>query len=355
MKEKYIKLYAVVFVFLLIIFFVTKPRQGGVNIEELVKHIIIGVAKEDIKSIEIYKQIDAEKSAKMIFTQEDDQWRIPTNMNCKAKPSRINTLLDDLLEMTGQVRSSDPGHQGKYQITDKQGIHILLKDEGMNTLANLIFGKKPEDRNSSFVRFAGNDKVYFADKDILSDINIYSDFDTLTTFKQKNFVDLNAVDVDEKDITIIGLISGNKQRILKKVEKEVEVTKDDSLTTTEKKNVWVLMRNDKEIDLDQKEVDKFVKAATNIQAQELVDKIGGSFSDLNKSAKYGFQRSTKVLVFKKDQKSSQQNVIFGKQYEKDKGYYMQVQYDKGLVYKVSKYNYNKLFDWVDKLLEIQSD
>jgi len=225
----------------------------------------------------------------------------------------------------------------------------------MNTLANLIFGKKPEDRNSSFVRFAGNDKVYFADKDILSDINIYSDFDTLTTFKQKNFVDLNAVDVDEKDITIIGLISGIKQRILKKVEKEVEVTKDDSLTTTEKKNVWVLMRNDKEIDLDQKEVDKFVKAATNIQAQELVDKIGGSFSDLNKSAKYGFQRSTKVLVFKKDQKSSQQNVIFGKQYEKDKGYYMQVQYDKGLVYKVSKYNYNKLFDWVDKLLEIQSD
>ncbi|MFO7891676.1 MAG: DUF4340 domain-containing protein [bacterium] len=355
MKEKYLKIFAVVFVVLLIIFFVTKPRRSGVNIEELVQNIIIGVAKEDVQSIEIYKQTDTDEPVKITFKKQADQWRISTHLNCKAKNNKISKLLNDLLNMTGKVRSSDPNHHEKYSITDYKGIHILLKDETDKTLANLIFGKKPEDRNSSFVRFAGNDKVYFGDKDILSDINIYSNFDTLTSFKQDNFVDLQAVDKDEKDITIIGLISGNKQRIIKKVEKEVEVTKDDSVTTTEKKNVWVLLRNEKEIDLDQKEVEKFVRAVTSIRAQELVDKIGGSFSDMNKSEKYGFQRSRNVLVFKKDEKSDQQNVIFGDQYEEDKGYYMQVQYDKGLVYKVSKSKYDKIFEWIDKLPEIQSE
>ena len=126
MKEKYIKIFAAVFVFLLIVFFITKPRQGGVNIEELVQNIIIGVAKEDVRTIEIYKQTDNEQPARMVFAKEDEQWRIPTNMNCKAKSSRINTLLDNLLEMTGQVRSSDPSHHEKYKITDNQGIHILL-------------------------------------------------------------------------------------------------------------------------------------------------------------------------------------------------------------------------------------
>jgi len=354
MKEKYIKIFAVVFVLLLIIFLVTKPRRGGVNIEELVQHIIIGVSKEDVKAIEIYKQTDTDESARMVFNKEGNQWRIQTRFNCKAKNSKISKLLNDLLDMTGKVRSADPNHHEKYNITDYQGIHILLKDETDKTLANLIFGKKPEDRNSSFVRFAGNDKVYFGDKEILSDINVYSGFDTLSSFKQDNFVDLQAVDKDENDITIIGLISGNKQRIIKKVEKEVEVIKDDSTKTTEMKNVWVLLKNENEIDLDQDEADEFVQAVTSIRAQELVDKIGGSFSDINKSAQYGFQRSRNVLVFKKEEQSDQENVIFGDQYEDDKGFYMQVQYDKGLVYKVSKSNYDKIFEWIDKLLEIKS-
>ncbi len=355
MKEKYLKIFAGVLVLLLIIFLVTKPQRGGVNIEELVQHIIIGVDKDDVKYIEIYKQTETEQPVQMIFNNEEDQWRIPTHLNCKAKNSKVNTLLTNLLDMTGKVRSSDPNHHEKYKITDFQGIHILLKDEADKTLANLIFGKKPEDRSSSFVRFAGNDKVYFGDKDILSDINIYSDFDTLTTFKQKNFIDLLAVNQDQENLGLIGIISGNKQRIIKKVEKEVEVTKDDSITTTEMKNVWVLLKNEKEIDLDQKEIDKLLQAVTNIQTQELVDKIGDSFSDLNKSTKYGFQRSRNILVFKKDEKSNQQNIIFGKQYEEDKGYYMQVQYDKGLVYKVAKNKYDKIFEWIDKLLEIQSE
>lgn len=355
MKEKHLKILGGIFIFLLIVYFITKPHTGGINIDDLVQNIIIGISKKDIKTIEIYKETDSDKPLKMAFHQDKNQWRILTRLNCKAKNNKIDQLLDNLLNMTGKVRSSDPNHHDKYKITELQGIHLLLKDETGKVLTNLIIGKKPEDANSTFLRFSGNEKVYFGDKGILSDIGIYSDFDTLTSFKQDNFIDLQAVDTDKNDLDLIGLVSGNRQRIIKKIEREVEVTKDDSTTTTEKKQVWVLSENKKEIDLDQKKIDNFFKTITQIRAQKLVDKISNSFADLNKPAQYGLKHSKHILIFKKKDSPQQQNIIFGKQYEKDKGYYMLVEYDKGLVYKVSKSKYEKIFEWIDKISEITSN
>ena len=55
MKEKQLKIFGVVFVLLLVFFLVTKPRQRGVNLDEFVQEILIGIAKEDVKGIEVYK------------------------------------------------------------------------------------------------------------------------------------------------------------------------------------------------------------------------------------------------------------------------------------------------------------
>ena len=118
MKEKHLYMFAGVFVFLLIVFFITKPRHKGVNIDELVQTIVM-VSKEDIKNIEVYKQTEGDQPIQMLFTQKDDKWYIPTKYNCKAQKSRIDRLLSDVVEMTGKVRSSDPKHFETYKISDE--------------------------------------------------------------------------------------------------------------------------------------------------------------------------------------------------------------------------------------------
>ncbi|MDW7681640.1 MAG: DUF4340 domain-containing protein, partial [bacterium] len=173
MKQKHLYYLAGVFVFLLIVYVITKPRHASVSLEEFVNTIVFGVAKEDVKSIEVYKESTAENPIQLILKKEGDQWYVATKFGCKAQENTINQLLDNLLEMTGKVRSSDPKHFDKYQITDEQGIQLILKDEAEKTLANLIFGKKGEDYNTGFVRFAGKEKVYFADKNILTNLGIY--------------------------------------------------------------------------------------------------------------------------------------------------------------------------------------
>ncbi len=349
MKEKHLYYLAGVFVLLLIIYFVTKPSQKSVDVDELVQTIIFGVSKESVKGIEVYKESTEDNPIRMELKKADDQWRLVTKYNCKAKESTVNRFLDDLLEMTGNVRSSDPKHFDKYSITDAQGIHLILKDEGNNPMANLILGKKGEDYNSGFVRFAGKDKVYAVDKNILSNLGIHGEIDTLTVLKDQSFVELQAVEEDKEQLDMIALIKNGEQIVIKKVEREVEVTKD-TVTTTEMKEQWVLVRGNNEVDLDQKEVNNFIRDVTSVYAQKVVDRIGNTLGDLNKNSRYGFRRSSDVLVFKEKESDQQKNVIFGKEYEKDKGYYMHVQYD-GLVYHVTKSNYDKIFKWMGDLPE----
>ncbi|MBC8183199.1 DUF4340 domain-containing protein [candidate division KSB1 bacterium] len=349
MKEKHLYYLAGVFVFLLIIYFVTKPRHTSVNLDEFVQTIVFGVSKEDVKNIEVYKESAEDNPIKLALTKQEDQWYLTTKYNCKAQESAINRLLDAVLEMTGKVRSTDPKHLEKYQITDGQGIHLLLKDEAQKPLANLIIGKKGEDYNTGFVRFAGKDKVYFVDKNVLSNLSINGDIDTLSVLKDNSFIDLEAVKQDKDKLDMVALVHKGKQMIIKKVERDVEVV-EDSITTTKKEEFWVHVKGSKEIDLEKKEVDNFLRDVCKIRGQKVVDRIGNSLADMNKNSMYGLGRPQNVVVFKEKGSEQQQNVIMGKEYEKDKGYFMNVQYD-GLVYHLSKSNFDKIFKWADDLPE----
>lgn len=348
MKEKHLKILAGVFVFLLVVYVITKPRQTSVNIDDLVQNIVIGVAKEDVHQIEIYKQTESDAPAQMNFSLVDGTWRITSQFFCKAKKYRVERVITDILEMTGNVRSSDIRHHATYGITDEDGIHIILKDEAQKPLANLIIGKKGEDANTGFVRFADKEKVYFVDKNLLSSLGVYGDIDTLQSFDAKSFVELEAVSKEAADLTMVGLVKDGTQMVVKKVEREEEVTKDDSTKAMEKKSVWVYVdTKGRETNLDQAEVDKFLKDVTKIRGQEAVDRVGETLADVNKPAKYGTARPSRYLVFEAPD-GKRDNVLFGKGYEDDKGVYMQVQAD-GLIYKLAKDNYEKIFKWVEEL------
>jgi len=347
MKMKQLKIFAGIFVGLLIIYFITKPRQTGVNIDEFVQTIVIGVAKEDVKEIEVYKQTTEEEPVRLVFVNQEDQWRVSSKFHAKAQKDRLDKILDEILEMTGNIRSTEIKHHEEFQITDELGVHVILKDEAQKPLANLIIGKRAEDYNQGFVRFTGREKVYSVDKNLLSTFNINGDIDTLSQFKSSYFVDLQAVEKDQADLEKVTVVSGSKKMIIQKVEKEVEVTNPDSTISTNIVHEWVLVRGKRQVDLDQNEVNNFFSDAGKIRAQEVVDRIGNSFADMNKVNSYGVRRPSRYISF---QVADDQidNVIFGKVYEKDKGNFMYIQYE-GLMYKCAKSNIDKIFNWVDEL------
>jgi len=110
MNEKQLKILAGVFAFLLLLFFVTKPRHRSVNIDDLVQSIVIGVTEEDVREVEVYKEAGASEPVRMNFVKRDDVWRITTRFAAKAQKYKMDKLVKDVLEMTGKMRSSDPKH-----------------------------------------------------------------------------------------------------------------------------------------------------------------------------------------------------------------------------------------------------
>lgn len=352
MKQKTLYYLAGIFVALVLIYFITKPRFATTNIDEITQSIVIGVSLEDVRSIDVYKEKD-EKKIELRFVKSEDRWTIPTHFNCKGSKNTIEQLTKDILEMQGKVRATGENLFEQFKIHDHLGIHVILKDEADKALANLIVGKKGEDYGTSFVRFAGKDKIFFADKNVLSSLKIYGDVDTVTTFKTTSFVDLTAVNFDKDELVTIGLVKDGKGITLKKEEREVEVEKAESDTTDkepEKKieKYWVITEP-RRIEIDQKEVDKCLNDIRTIKGQKVVDRIGNSLADLEKNSKYGFNRPRSYVVYFKEG-GERTNAIFGKQYEKDKGYYFENAND-GLVYEVTKYNYDKIFKWIEDLPE----
>lgn len=346
MKEKQLYILGGIFCALLLLFFVTKPRMKTVNVDELQQNVVIGVSRDDVAAIDVYKQTQGGE-IRMEFVKKDKQWYIPTRFNAKAREYSVHRIIDDMIEMTGRVRASDPKHFATFQVGDDQGVHVILKDAAQKPLANLIVGKRGEDYNSGFVRFADREKVYAVDKNLLSSLAVYGELDTLSRFNDNSFVDLTAVKLDKKELELVALVSSGKELVIRRVEKTPAATSSDS-AAAKKEYEWVLERVGRRVKLDQKEVDRFLGDVTYIYAQEVVDNIGNTLADLGKQSRYQVDRPRMFMVFMKQNDPSRYNVLFGREFEKDKGYFMYVQYDH-LVYKVAKTKYDALLKWIDEL------
>ncbi len=348
MKQKTLYYLAGTFFVLFIIYIISKPSMTTTNIDEIVQSIVIGVDLESVGNVEIYKE-SGDKKIEMKFAKNGDVWRMPTLFNAKARKSDVELIIKDVLEMQGKVRATGANYFDQFKVNDNQGLHVLLKDETGKNLANLIIGKKGEEHSSGFLRFADKDKIFFADKNILNSIKFYGEPDTLTTFKQSNFADLTAIDYNKDDLETIALVKSGQELIVRKIEKVVEKAATDTIpASTEKVFEWVIERNNKQIDLDQTEVNKFIEDVRKISAQKVVDRIGESLGDMNKNARYGFTNNFTggIIYIKKG--NARVQCLFGKEFEKDKGYYFQSG-DDGVIYEVSKTNFDRYFKWIEEL------
>lgn len=351
MKQKTLYYLAATFFVLLILYFVTKPDLTTTNIDDIIQSIIIGVSQDDVSNIEIYKE-SSDKKIEMKFSRAEDTWRIPTHFAAKAKKTDVERIIKDVLEMQGKVRATGENFFDQFKIRDEQGLHILLKDDTEKVLANIIVGKKGEDYGTCFVRFAGKEKIFSGDKNLLSSIKVYGDADTLSVFKQSSFVDLTAVDYQADELETIAVLKGNQELVVKKIEKEVEEEKSDADSAAtepvmKKVNEWVIEKGSTQIEIDQKEAEKFVNEVRKITASKVVDRVGQTLGDLNKSAKYGFNKSRDGIIYLKNGNNRVQ-CVFGNEYEKDKGRYFQNGED-GLVYEVTQANIDKYFKWIEEL------
>lgn len=119
-----------------------------------------GLKPEDIAKLELY--VGAKPDAKVVLEKGDKGWAVSSQFKAPVKQETLDAFLKGLTQMTGEPRDSgaDDAKLDVYKLKDDQALHVRAFKAGASDPAvDLLVGKAPDFR-SVFIRKAGGSDVF---------------------------------------------------------------------------------------------------------------------------------------------------------------------------------------------------
>ncbi len=244
-------------------------------------------------------------------------WSVTSHYGLPAKQYMVDELLKLSANIKGEVRSNSRDVLEDFQITDEQGIHLLLRGTEDKELTHLVVSPLRV-AYDNFVRRAGDPTVIFSKNDILSQLGIYKKEDRIET---KSFIDLKVVSFESDKVTRLEFRPAGAAPLVL-VKKEIE--KEDKT----KEKIWVFEPEDKSTEIDTSKVSSFFSSLSNLYGKEPVDP---------KSSDTGIGEGAAPwvkLTLTKDSAAEEISLFLGKKDEEKKAYTVKVS-PKGFVHLVT--------------------
>jgi len=321
-----------------------KASPGG----EFVKILPAGMRAADIQKIEIYR--GDKKDQKTVLERTKDGWGVPSRFNSKGNEKGISDLLDDVKKLTGEVRTKKASLHKDFGITADKAVHIALYDKRGKLYQDLLLGKKGERYSEGFVRVASSDKVYLADKNLLSSLGIYSDADEPDA---KKWLDLKIIDKKKEDLAKVVLDMPGKQLVIERQEKkekeeekpeEAEKLDEPEPKKEEEKKEYEWVLTSPKTDFKAKDT------AINSLLSSIAQFNGEDVADPAKMNEYGFDTPTYTATLTMAD-NSVQTLLVGKKTEKDDKRYARLK-DGNTIYILPQYTVTGVFKKMRDFLDI---
>ncbi len=239
----------------------------------------------------------------VVLTQGPSGWVVTTSHDAKASTQKIDSLLGTLSELRGEYRSETADVLPDYGFTDSTTVHLVGLDKSGQQVFALEVGDKPSQGTGNFVRLPDDAKVYLTSAGILGNLGLYSG-PALPTGRQ--FLDLQVVTCDRKDVDAITLQDGKQTVHLEKQFTTVQPAADDTTgagPTTDRANwEWQITRPKKSA-VAKTKADAVLNSLCNLRAQDVADPSQPLDT-------YGLQSPAKVATLTK-QDGSTVTVAFG--------------------------------------------
>lgn len=158
MKNRHFVVFAIILAGLIAVYVmqlrasrVTKMETGYVSLYPDLK-------TDEVMQIKAYRSAEPDKG--LVLVKEAGGWVVRNKFDVEAKQDQVTTLLKDLKDLKGEPRSDTADKLATFDLTDADAVHIELLDKDNKKLADLLFGKKGFTGETTFVRKAGENKVY---------------------------------------------------------------------------------------------------------------------------------------------------------------------------------------------------
>ncbi len=233
MKAWQLVVLALIFVGLVLLYFLEQRPQSRENAKVFIT-LLPELKKYQPDQIEAFSR--SQKGPHLILRKDTYGWSVRVEREGKpfwtiAKQSKVDKLIQDLSEFTGELRAAHHSYLEDFGLGEKQGLEILLKKDGKE-ITTLVVGKKGPGWGSCFVKRDDEDKVYLVSRDLLADFDIWTQQIT-QPLQIRSWIDLQVIKENATKIKSCGFSGGKINWTLEKRNKD----KKDG------KEVWVFVEN----------------------------------------------------------------------------------------------------------------
>jgi hypothetical protein len=326
---------------------INKNRQKAPPGGEFAKILPEGMRAADIQKIEIYR--GDKRDQKITLERTKDGWGLPSRFNSKGNEKSVTDLLDDMKKLTGEVRTKKASLHKDFGITADKAVHIALYDKKGKLYQDLLLGKKGERYSEGFVRLASSDKVYLADKNLLTNLGIYGDTDEPDA---KKWLDLKIIDKKKEDVAKLVLDMPGKQVVIERQEKKKEEEKPEEAEKPDetqpkkeeekKEYEWVLTSPKTDFKPKDTAINSLVSSISQFNGEDVADPA--------KMNEYGFDTPTYTATVTMADNTIQ-TLLVGKKTEKDDKRYARLK-DTNTIYVLPQYTVTGVFKKMRDLLEM---
>ncbi len=264
------------------------------------------------------------------LARRGDDWVMTTRYDAKANLNRLRTLLTNLENLEGDLRSDDPTVLADYGLDDSTAVHVVLRDESGNELLHLLLGKPAT--GGGFVRLEGSSQALLANRNLLSEFGIWGEDNKNPV--ASTWLDLEIFKPDRNEV--VGLVLHHGRNVIA-MHKVFEEKAEEDSTETAKPPVyeWEVTRP-KHFTALKTRADGILTTVVNMRARDVAPApddpeeygLGKSADRVEVEMKDG---TTHVMLFGKEAEDADGQFYF--QMLGDDRYWLVADYVKGNIFK----------------------
>lgn len=324
MKPKQIIILAFIFIFVITLGFLKNAHRAKLIEDTSDTRLNFKFEKDNIDCITLKKADQVQVS----LEKENGKWRVPGKWNALADSTRVQSLLDMMSNLTGELRGSSKEIFSDFGITDAESFRIVFSKQAQ-ALVDLVLSAKIPENGGTFVRLENSNSVYLTDSSLFALFGILGDPKS-QDLKQDYWIDLTLQTLDMASIRSI---------LYRKYEQGKE------------KLVFELIQSD-----DHRWTMKTSADTSEIQADRILDYFHkfqreNALQVLDPKGAYGLEAPDSELLIQLADKS-ERKLIFKETSKdvKEGGYYVRVS-GREEVFLISAYTFNALAPNPDSFTE----
>ncbi len=326
----------------------TTERPSIIEQAKFEKLVPDNLKKDNIVRFELYT--GAKPDNKVIIVKDGDKWRVSNHFNSPAKKETVEDYLDKIISLQGEMRAELPTDDAlaDYNLKDDQAFHIDIYTSATGEPAlKLLVGKSPS-YQLTFVRRAGDRKVYNGGVNFKQEAGIYGD-EAENTPTAERWLDKDILKIEKDKIVRLAYEMPDKKLTFERKEKEIPQEEQQSATTEDTKegNVegekqppkkkeyeWVIVQGGTG--------DKFKEAGLQNLLGRFANLTASSIVDPSKKADWGLESPAFKLTLSKE---GEDDVVIeaGRPNPAKEGYIRVANNQEDIVYELSKYTFEQIF------------